>query len=126
MLDTVRCFLGALVFFSRHKTAAREAHCICGWETYPAILCRLRCDGRERGIRLWRIHGFGGRLGRGDECDGRGVLTQQGGLTVGGDVVEATLVRKVECVSRKAEGPEARANARWWQFPVEPAPHYVR
>lgn len=53
-------------------------------------------------------------------------MTQRGGLTVGGDVVEATLVRKVECVSRKAEGPEARANARWWQFPVEPAPHYVR
>lgn len=73
-----------------------------------------------------RIHGFGGRLGRGGECDGRGVLTQRGRLTVGGDVVEATLVRKVECVSRKAEGPEARANARWWQFPVEPAPHYVR
>jgi hypothetical protein len=53
-------------------------------------------------------------------------LTQRGGLTVGGDVVEATLVRKVECVSRKAEGPEAKANARWWQFPVETAPHYVR
>ena len=53
-------------------------------------------------------------------------MTQQGGLTVGGDVVEATLVRKVECVSRKAEGPEARANARWWQIPVEPAPHYPR